>query len=86
MKESKPFIKGFFCLGTNRPWRGKSVDGCDRICDYRRGLDWWIGFIDHLYIPLETTSNYSGITDLHTLQITFPRLLCLQQPYPNKCF
>jgi hypothetical protein len=27
-------------------------------------------FIDHLYPPLRTTSNYSAIADLHTLQIT----------------
>jgi hypothetical protein len=32
------------------------------------GLD--IGFIDHLYAPLGTTSNYSAITNLHTLKIT----------------
>jgi hypothetical protein len=29
-----------------------------------------IGFIDHLYTQLGTTSNYSAITDLHTLRIT----------------
>jgi hypothetical protein len=28
------------------------------------------GFIDNLYIPLGTTSNYIAIADLHTLQIT----------------
>jgi hypothetical protein len=28
------------------------------------------GFIDHLYTPLGTTSNYSATADLHTLQIT----------------
>jgi hypothetical protein len=28
------------------------------------------GFIDHLYTPLGTTSNYSVIVNLHTLQIT----------------
>jgi hypothetical protein len=28
------------------------------------------GFIDHLYPPLGTTSNYSAITNLHTLQFT----------------
>jgi hypothetical protein len=32
------------------------------------GLD--VGFIDHLYIQLGTTSNYSATPDLHTLQIT----------------
>jgi hypothetical protein len=30
----------------------------------------WIGFIDHLYTPLGSTSNYSAIANLHTLQIT----------------
>jgi hypothetical protein len=28
------------------------------------------GFTDHLYTPLGTTSNYSAIANLHTLQIT----------------
>jgi hypothetical protein len=28
------------------------------------------GFIDHLYTVLETTTNYSAIADLHTLQFT----------------
>jgi hypothetical protein len=32
------------------------------------GLD--IGFTDHLYTQLGTTSNHSAITNLHTLQIT----------------
>jgi hypothetical protein len=32
------------------------------------GLD--IGFIDHLHTPLGTTSNYSTVSNLHTLQIT----------------
>jgi hypothetical protein len=31
------------------------------------------GFIDHLYTPLGTTSNYSAIVDFHTLQITSTR-------------
>jgi hypothetical protein len=25
------------------------------VCDYRRGMDWWIGFLDHLYMPVGTT-------------------------------
>jgi hypothetical protein len=41
-----------------------------KVCDYRRALDRWIGFTDHLYTPLGTTSNYSAIVDLHSLQIT----------------
>jgi hypothetical protein len=28
------------------------------------------GFIDHLYTPLRTTSNYSAIASLHILEIT----------------
>jgi hypothetical protein len=30
------------------------------------------GFTEHLYTRLGTTSNYSAIADLHTLQITIP--------------
>jgi hypothetical protein len=30
----------------------------------------WIGFIDHLYTPLGTTSNYSAIANLHNSQFT----------------
>jgi hypothetical protein len=33
------------------------------------------GFIDHLYTPLKTTSNYSAIADLHTLQFTVTHTL-----------
>jgi hypothetical protein len=36
----------------------------------RQGLDWLIGFIDHLYTALITTRNYSAVADLHTLQFT----------------
>jgi hypothetical protein len=51
-----------------------------------------MGFIDHFYTPLGTTSNYSAIANLHTLQITtapakaFAMLLCLHQPFPGNGF
>jgi hypothetical protein len=57
--------------------RGRDVVGSDlyKYCqvfgsEYRRGLDWWIGFTHHLHELLGTTSNYSAITDLHASQIT----------------
>jgi hypothetical protein len=37
-----------------------------RMCVYRRGNDWIIGFTDQL----RTTSNYSATAYLHALQIT----------------
>jgi hypothetical protein len=62
------------------------------VCGYRRGMKWWIRFIDHLYTPLGTTSNYSAVADLHTLYISaaaaksYPNLLCLQRPFPINGF
>jgi hypothetical protein len=50
------------------------------------------GFINHLYAPLGTASNYSAIADLHTSQITaasakpFSSLLCFHQPFPGNGF
>jgi hypothetical protein len=37
------------------------------MSDYRWGLDWEMGFIDHLEVVI--TSNHSSIANLHTLQI-----------------
>jgi hypothetical protein len=36
------------------------------VCDYRRGMGWWMD----LYTPLGTTGNYSSTANLHTSQIT----------------
>jgi hypothetical protein len=42
-------------------------------CDYRRGLEWMIGFIAHFITRLGSTSNYSAIINLHNSQfITAP--------------
>jgi hypothetical protein len=40
-------------------------------------LDWMIGFIAPYTFTLETTSNYSAIADLHTLQFTIAHTLGL---------
>jgi hypothetical protein len=40
------------------------------VCDYRRGFELDIEFIDHLYVQIGTASSDSPITNLHILQIT----------------
>jgi hypothetical protein len=40
------------------------------MCDYRRHFALNIGFIDHLYTRLGTTSDYSATTSFHNSQIT----------------
>jgi hypothetical protein len=40
------------------------------VCDYKRGYGLVNGVIDHLYTPVETTSNYRAIADLYTLLVT----------------
>jgi hypothetical protein len=47
------------------------------------------GFIDHLYISLGATSNYSAIADLHKSPqqpLSFSQPLCLHQPFPDNGF
>jgi hypothetical protein len=62
------------------------------VCDYRWGMDWWIGSIAHLYTLLGSTHNYRTITDLQHLQFTtaptepFSSLLCLNQLFPGNGF
>jgi hypothetical protein len=49
-------------------------------------------FVDHLYTPLGTTSNYRAIANLQSLQITttpakpFSSLLCAHQPFHGNGF
>jgi hypothetical protein len=43
--------------------------------NYRRILDWMIGFIDTLYTQLGTTGNYRAIAALHTSQFTVTHAL-----------
>jgi hypothetical protein len=40
------------------------------MSDCRRGFKLDVGFVEHIYTQLGTTSNYSIITDLPTLKIT----------------
>jgi hypothetical protein len=53
-----------------RKWENNSKTYChvyEFIRDFRRVLDWMIGFIDILHTPLGTTGKYSAIADLHIL-------------------
>jgi hypothetical protein len=45
------------------------------VCDYRRGLDWWINCCPHTALGTTSTSNYSAIANLHIVQITTRPLL-----------
>jgi hypothetical protein len=45
------------------------------ISDFRRGLDWTIGFINTLYNQLVLNKKYSAIADLHNLQFTVTHAL-----------
>jgi hypothetical protein len=36
------------------------------VCDYRRGMDWWMDLLPTLYIA-RNYMQYSAIADLHTL-------------------
>jgi hypothetical protein len=55
------------------------------VCDCRRGFGLSNGFIDHLYTPLGTASNYRAISNLHNSQHPLSHFLvcCLHQPFPG---
>jgi hypothetical protein len=72
----RKFKKPNFSHIRNRAVFGLNIVTCKGVVrDYRRPLDWMIGFIDTLYIPLGTTGNYSAIAVLHTLQFTVTHAL-----------
>jgi hypothetical protein len=75
-------LNNLYCSPEMISRRTSLADGSEEIhfsrfrgCDYRRVLDWMIGFIDTLYTPVGTTINYSAIADLHTLQFTVTHAL-----------
>jgi hypothetical protein len=45
------------------------------MSDFRRGLNWTIGFIDTLYTQLGTAGNYGAVAILHTSQFTVTHVL-----------
>jgi hypothetical protein len=51
------------------------------VYNYRRGMHFITGCIDHLYTPLITTRNYSATANLHTLQFT----TAPAKPFPACC-
>jgi hypothetical protein len=78
----RPFLSSLFAFNLS-----VSSD-CHDLCVTIDGA--WID--ERIYWPLETTSNYSSIANLHTLQITtapampFSSLLFLHQPFPGNGF
>jgi hypothetical protein len=43
------------------------------VCDYRRGMDLWIWFVDHLSTPLGTTL-YSSLKQTSVLSLLYSPL------------
>jgi hypothetical protein len=63
--------------------RRMMVINLDRLvpCDSRRGFELDIGFNDHFYSRLGTTSNYSAIVNIHNSQINTSAM-----SFPACCF
>jgi hypothetical protein len=60
------------------------------VCDYRRGMDWWMDLLT-TWTPLGSTSNYSDTANFHNSQITTPpsksfTACCLHKPLPGNGF
>jgi hypothetical protein len=67
---ANPELVRFHCMYCHVVWS-----------DSRRGFELNIGFIDFFSTRLGTTSNYSAIANLHTLQIT----TAPAKPFPACC-